>query len=103
MLNDFLTFLRNDEPALAMADMPEEQGAVYTPPDSMKLELKDIERAFARLFSTQDGHKVLAHLQVMTFQRALGPTCSDEQLRYVEGQRAMMGMILRLIDRGRGR
>ncbi len=32
---------------------------------------------------------------------ALGPSSSDEQLRHMEGQRAMMATILRLIDRGR--
>jgi hypothetical protein len=44
---------------------------------------------------------VLAHLQVMTFSRAYGPDSTDQQLRYAEGQRALMAQILRLIDRGR--
>ncbi|MCB1563470.1 MAG: hypothetical protein KDJ75_07845 [Alphaproteobacteria bacterium] len=66
-----------------------------------KTEAREVEKAFARLFSSDDGRKVLAHLQVMTFQRALGPGTSDEQLRYLEGQRAMVASILRLIDRGR--
>ena len=48
-----------------------------------------------------DGQRVLAHLQVLTFQRALGPGVADEQLRYIEGQRSMVATILRLIDRGR--
>jgi hypothetical protein len=62
---------------------------------------QDIERIFARCFSTEDGKKVLAHLQVMTFSRAYGPDASDQQLRYAEGQRALVANILRLIDRGR--
>jgi hypothetical protein len=78
-----------------------EKGLVYTPFEPGKAESRDIERAFARLFSTQDGQTVLAHLQVITFQRALGAGSTDQQLRYLEGQRAMVGTILRLIDRGR--
>jgi hypothetical protein len=66
-----------------------------------RLEQKDIERCFARLFMTEDGKKVLAWLQVMTFQKVQGAGTSDEQLRYAEGQRSLMATILRLIDRGR--
>ena len=65
------------------------------------VEQKDIERLFARLFSTEDGKMVLAYLQTITFQRALGMGAPDEQLRYMEGQRSMIATILRLIDRGR--
>lgn len=78
-----------------------EKGLVHSPIEPNKMEMRDIEKSFARLFSSDDGQKVLAHLQVMTFQRALGPGSSDEQLRYLEGQRSMIGTILRLIDRGR--
>lgn len=66
-----------------------------------KLEQKEVERAFARLFSSEDGQMVLAWLQTMTFNRAQGAASTDEQLRYMEGQRAMVATILRLIDRGR--
>lgn len=78
-----------------------ERGLIYAPIEPNKMELRDVEKAFARLFSSDDGQKVLAHLQVLTFQRALGPGVADEQLRYLEGQRAMVATILRLIDRGR--
>lgn len=60
-----------------------------------------VEKAFARLFATEDGQLVLSHLSAMTFQRAYGPEAPDEQLRHAEGQRALMAGILRLIDRGR--
>jgi hypothetical protein len=66
-----------------------------------KLEQREIERCFARLFATDDGKKVLAWLQVITFQKAQGVNSSDDQLRYTEGQRSLMASILRLIDRGR--
>ncbi|MCB1530927.1 MAG: hypothetical protein H6853_04780 [Rhodospirillales bacterium] len=65
------------------------------------MEQKEIERSFARLFSSEDGKKVLAWLQVMTFQRVQGAGTPEDQLRYMEGQRAMVATILRLIDRGR--
>ena len=45
---------------------------------------QDIERVFARCFSTEDGKKVLAHLQVMTFSRAYGPDVADNHLRYAD-------------------
>jgi len=68
---------------------------------SIRLEQKDMERIFTRLFSSEDGQKVLSYLQVMTFQRAYGPNATDEQLRHAEGQRALMATILRMVDRGR--
>lgn len=78
---------------------------IQTPPrllsEPQTLPQQDIERIFARCFSTEDGKKVLAHLQVMTFSRAYGPDASDQHLRYAEGQRALVANILRLIDRGR--
>ncbi len=80
---------------------PVERGLVYAPAEAGKREMREVEKAFARLFSSEDGQKVLAHLQVVTFQRALGPGSPDEQLRYMEGQRSLVATILRLIDRGR--
>lgn len=77
-----------------------EQSMAYSSAVS-KLEQREIEKIFARLFSTDDGKKALAYLQVITFQRALNGSASDEQLRYTEGQRSLVATILRLIDRGR--
>ena len=66
-----------------------------------RLEQKDIEHSFARVFSTDEGKKVLAWLQVMTFQRVSGADSSSDQLRYMEGQRSLVASILRMIDRGK--
>lgn len=66
-----------------------------------RLEQKEMDRCFTRLFSSEDGKKVLAFLQVMTFHRAAGVNTTDDQLRYMEGQRSMVATILRMIDRGR--
>lgn len=78
-----------------------EKGLVHKPYEPDKAELREVEKAFARLFLSDDGQKVLSHLQVITFNRALGPTSPEEQLRYLEGQRSLVATILRLIDRGR--
>jgi hypothetical protein len=90
MFNEFMNFVRNEKPDI-----------IYEAASPSRLQMSDMERAFARLFSTNDGKQVLGYLQAVTFQRALGPASSDEQLRYMEGQRAMVATILRLIDRGR--
>lgn len=66
-----------------------------------RLEQKEMERSFARVFSTEEGKKVLAWLQVMTFHRAGGAETSDHHLRHMEGQRSLVAAILRMIDRGR--
>jgi hypothetical protein len=87
--------------ALLKAQSLNEKGIVYSLPDPRRYEMREIERAFARLFSTEDGQKVLSHLQVITFHRALGAATPDEQIRYTEGQRSLVAIMLRLIDRGR--
>ena len=79
----------------------EHKGYIYTAPEPVKTELREVEKSFARLFAGDDGRRVLAHLQAVTFCRALGPESSEESLRYAEGQRALMATILRMIDRGR--
>lgn len=80
---------------------PDNEGFVYTAPTPMKSETREIEKACARLFSSDDGRKVLGYLQTVTFQRALNAECSDAQLRYAEGQRSLVASILRMIERGR--
>jgi hypothetical protein len=49
------------------------KGYVYTAPEPVKADLRDVEKSFARLFSSDDGRRVLSHLQAVTFCRALGP------------------------------
>lgn len=93
--------LENLKPAKPLPMTPAEKGLTYAQPEPGKIEMREIEKSFVRLFATEDGQRVLAHLQVLTFQRALGPGVADEQLRYIEGQRSMVATILRLIDRGR--
>lgn len=83
-----------------MKIFPARTAAFEIPPPS-RAEARDIERAFARLFATEDGKTVLSHLSTITFMRAAGMDAPDALLRYQEGQRALLASILRLIDRGR--
>jgi len=98
MISEIIEHFKGQDP---LPITPAEKGLTYAVPEPGKTEMRDIEKAFTRLFATDDGQRVLAHLQVLTFQRALGPGVADEQLRYIEGQRSMVATILRLIDRGR--
>jgi len=77
------------------------ENLVYDAAKFERMEQKDIEKIFARLFSGDDGMKALSYLQTITFHRALGSQSSDFELRHLEGQRSMVATILRLIDRGR--
>ncbi len=78
-----------------------EDGVVYKPDSLACRDMREVEKAFARLFSSDDGLRVLAHLRSITFERALGAGAADAQLRYVEGQRALLAEVLRLVDRGK--
>lgn len=58
----------------------------------------EIARSFARLFSTEDGQRVLDYLKRTTFMRSYGSEASDKLLRFSEGQRALVAQIMRLTD-----
>lgn len=62
---------------------------------------RDVEKAYARAFSDEDGRVVLSHLQNLTFARAYAADAPEGQLRYAEGQRSLVGAILRLVNAGR--
>lgn len=78
-----------------------EEKLIKTAPLIHKMAPRDIEKLYARLFSSEDGQKVLTHLQLTIFQRSFGAGASDAQLRHAEGKRAAMAEILRLVNRGR--
>ena len=63
--------------------------------------MNDIEKSYARAFSTPDGQKVLAHLRSITIERFLGPDATPAVLRTLEGQRAIVHQIESLIERGK--
>lgn len=64
-------------------------------------ERRDVEKAFVRTFTSDDGQTVLGYLQNLTFFRAYGADAQEGHLRYAEGQRALVGTILRLVNAGR--
>lgn len=61
-----------------------------------------IARAYARLFATDDGQLVMAHLQGQTFLRTMNPDTPDSHIRFIEGQRALVHTILRFVAIGKG-
>ncbi len=64
-------------------------------------EQRDMEKAYARLFSTEDGRLVLGHMQSLAFMRVHSAESSDAQIRYAEGQRAFVARIMRMVNAGR--
>lgn len=60
-----------------------------------------IEKLYARLFLSDDGKKVLAHMQAHCYERSLGMEASDQALRFQEGQRSFVAMVFRMVDLGR--
>ncbi|MCL1785555.1 MAG: hypothetical protein FWG39_00180 [Alphaproteobacteria bacterium] len=63
--------------------------------------MKDIEKSYTRAFGTADGARVLEHIREITVMRFLGPDATDNQLRHLEGQRALVRQIENLIERGK--
>ena len=59
-----------------------------------------ISHRFAKLFSYPEGKDVLNYLKQITQERVLSPQATNEELRFVEGQRAFVRMILSLIQHG---
>lgn len=47
----------------------------------------------AHIFNTPTGHEVLKYLRTITIEMVNGPNVSTEELRHVEGQRYIVGLI----------
>lgn len=73
----------------------------FLPEDKLSQNLTDIAKSYARIFSTDDGHKVLAHLQSTTLYRTCPPEAPESQIRHLDGQRFVVGKILRMISHGK--
>lgn len=56
--------------------------------NTLQMDDAEIRQAFAKCFLTGEGRIVLSFLQRITLERYLGPDCSADQLRHLEGQRA---------------
>lgn len=62
--------------------------------------MSTIPHAVARIFSSHDGQTVLSYLKRITLERILPPSCSNEELRFLEGQRFLIHQIETLIAQG---
>ena len=58
--------------------------------NTLQMEDREIHQAFAKCFASREGQIVLSYLQRITTERYLGPECSSEQLRHLEGQRHLV-------------
>jgi hypothetical protein len=56
---------------------------------------------FKTLFSTPIGVEVLQYLKSITIDSVAGPEISDHALRHLEGQRYLVGLIQRRINKGK--
>ena len=61
----------------------------------------DLCRQAAACLQTPSGQELLRHLQRAFLDRRVPPSASDAELRHTEGQRAVVGHLLRLLERGR--
>ncbi|MBR5904092.1 MAG: hypothetical protein IKZ49_00995 [Alphaproteobacteria bacterium] len=62
--------------------------------------MKDIEKQYARTFSSPSGKMVMEHLRSITIERIIGQNISDNDLRWWAGQNALVHFIENLIKKG---
>ena len=53
----------------------------------------EISQNVAQIFSTPTGQEVLRYLRSVTVEMVNGPNVSTEELRHIEGQRYLVGLI----------
>lgn len=71
--------------------------------DTMKRKPADEENLntlFYKMFTTSGGSEVLKYLKSLTLEAVAGPEISDTQLRHLEGQRYLVGLIQRRVNKG---
>ena len=61
--------------------------------------MQELEKQYARTFQTPNGRAVLQHLRKITIERSLGQNATDNELRWVEAQRAFVRQIENMIAR----
>ena len=62
--------------------------------------MTDIEKQYARTFSSASGKQVLAHLRLLTIERVIGANITDDELRWWAAQNALVHQIEKFIKRG---
>ena len=71
--------------------------------DNMQRKPQDEENLntlFYKLFTTTGGSQVLKYLKSLSIEAVAGPEVSDQQLRHLEGQRYLVGLIQRRVNKG---
>ena len=67
-----------------------------------KQDFSNIEVDFVRVFNSVSGKRVLKYLISITLARYLAPNATDNELRYLEGERFLVSFILNMIKKGKG-
>ncbi len=62
--------------------------------------MTEIEKQYARTFSSASGKQVLAHLRSITVERILGQNVTNDELRWWAAQNALVHQIENFIKRG---
>jgi hypothetical protein len=78
---------------------PPETGWSWFETEAPTLHDAALEDSFQRCFSSPAGVRVLMHLCSLTLDRVLGPEATPAALRHLEGQRALVLLLLRLSGR----
>jgi len=63
-----------------------------------KADDQKISKDIQALFKTPNGKQVLQYLRSITIESVQGPNASDAELRHLEGQRYLVGLITRRIN-----
>lgn len=58
----------------------------------------NISKNIAQIFSTPTGVEVLRYLRSITIEMVNGPNVSTEELRHIEGQRYIVGLLEQRIN-----
>ncbi|MFV0627156.1 MAG: hypothetical protein ACK5N8_07395 [Alphaproteobacteria bacterium] len=64
--------------------------------DTKQMSDEEIRLSFAKCFRTREGEIALSFLKRMTLERYLGPDCTSDELRHLEGQRHLVSYIISL-------
>ena len=59
-----------------------------------------ISQNIAQIFESPTGKEVLRYLRSITIEMVNGPNVTTEELRHIEGQRYIVGLIERRISHG---
>ena len=70
----------------------------YTRPAEQETELNSL---FLNVLNTKNGQKLMNYLKSITIEAVAGSEVSDATLRHLEGQRYMVGLIQRRINKGK--